>query len=112
MNPSDQVRLRHIRDALAMAVRFVEGRSRPDLDTDDMLRLALVQAVAIAGEAASKISAETRKELADLPWTSMAGMRNRLVHAYFDVNLDILWTTVTEAAPPVLRRLQILPEID
>ncbi len=108
MTPDDLVRLQHIVEALNSAIRFAEGRQRSDLDSDDMLRFALVRAIEIAGEAASRISVETRNELADLPWNSMVGMRNRLVHAYFDVDCDILWTTVTEAAPPVADRLRRL----
>lgn len=108
MTPDDLVRLQHIIEALDSAIRFAEGRQRSDLDSDDMLRFALVQAIQIAGEAASRVSVQTRSELADLPWNSMVGMRNRLVHAYFDVDSDILWTTVTEAAPPVAARLRQL----
>jgi uncharacterized protein with HEPN domain len=108
MNPPDLVRLRHMLDALEMAVGFTRGRSRPDLDKDDMLRMALVQAVAIAGEAAHKVTPGTRAELSDLPWASIVGMRNRLIHAYFDIDRDILWTTVAEAAPSVAMRLRAL----
>ena len=106
MNPRDRVRLRHLADALNSAIRFVQGRERGDLDADEMLLFALARAVEIAGEAASQVTAETRGQLPDLPWTSMVGMRNRLVHAYFDINRDILWTTVTEAAPPLVERLK------
>jgi uncharacterized protein with HEPN domain len=93
MNPPDRVRLQHLADALSSAVRFVRGRER---------------AVEIAGEAASQVTAETRAQLPDLPWNSMVGMRNRLVHAYFDINRDILWTTVTEASPLLIERLKIV----
>jgi uncharacterized protein with HEPN domain len=106
MNPRDRVRLQHLVDALNSAIRFVQGRERGDLDRDEMLLFALVRAVEIAGEAASQITDETRAQLPDLPWNSMVGMRNRLVHAYFDINHDILWTTVTEAAPPLVERLK------
>jgi uncharacterized protein with HEPN domain len=106
MNPRDRVRLQHLVDALNSAIRFVQGRERGDLDRDEMLLFALVRAVEIAGEAASQITDETRAQLPDLPWNSMVGMRNRLVHAYFDINRDILWTTVTEAAPPLVERLK------
>ena len=106
MNPRDRVRLQHLADALNSAIRFARGRQRADLDSDEMLLFALVRAVEIAGEAASQISDDTRAELPDLPWTSIVGMRNRLVHAYFDINRDILWTTVTEAAPPLIQRLK------
>jgi uncharacterized protein with HEPN domain len=106
MNPHDRVRLRHIVDALNAAMRFVEGRKRSDLDADDMLLFALVRAIEIVGEAASKVTAETRAEMADLPWASIVGMRNRLIHAYFDINRDILWTTVAEAVPALAERLK------
>jgi uncharacterized protein with HEPN domain len=51
-----------------------------------------------------------RAELPDLPWAAMIGMRNRLVHAYFDINRDMLWTTVTEAAPALAQRLRKILE--
>lgn len=89
-------------------MRFVDGRRRADLETDDMLRLALVQAITIAGEAASKLSREAQAELPEVPWPLIVSMRNRLVHAYFDVNTDILWETVTVAAPPVAARIDEL----
>jgi uncharacterized protein with HEPN domain len=75
-----------------------------------MLLFALVRAIEVAGEAASKVTEATRAELPDLPWTAMTGMRNRLVHAYFDINRDILWTTVTEAAPALAHRLRNILE--
>ena len=106
MNPRDRVRLQHLADALNSAIRFARDRQRGDLDTDEMLLFALVRAIEIAGEAASQVTAETRGQLPDLPWASIIGMRNRLVHAYFDINRDILWTTVTEAAPPLAERLK------
>ena len=106
MNPNDRVRLRHLADALDSAIRFVRGRKRGDLDIDEMLLFALVRAIEIAGEAASKVTEETRAELPELPWAAMIGMRHRLVHAYFDINRDILWTTITEAAPPLAERLR------
>jgi uncharacterized protein with HEPN domain len=106
LNPHDQVRLRHIADAFDAALLFAGGRTRADLDNDAMLLYALVHAMMIAGEAASKITSETRGLLPDLPWASLTGMRNRLVHAYFDIDRDILWNTITEAVPPLLTQLR------
>lgn len=80
MTPDDRTRVEHMMQACELAATFVEGRSRADLDADQMLRLALVQAVQIVGEAAGKISIEGRTELSALPWAAMIGMRNRLVH--------------------------------
>ncbi|MFN0301044.1 MAG: DUF86 domain-containing protein [Burkholderiales bacterium] len=89
-------------DATEAALRFANGRSRGDLDTDEMLLFALVRAIEILGEAASKVSAEARVLTPDVPWSAVVGMRNRLVHAYFDINRDTLWSTVSQALPPLL----------
>jgi uncharacterized protein with HEPN domain len=104
----DRIRLGHLVDALNSAIRFARGRSRRDLDADEMLLFALTRAIEIAGEAASRVSAETKDALPDLPWNAIVGMRNRLVHAYFDIDHDILWTTVTAAAPQLVERLRLL----
>ena len=106
MNPRDWVGLQHLADPLNSAIRFAQGRERGDLDSDEMQLFALVRAIEVAGEAASQVTAETRAQQPDLPWASIIGMRNRLVHAYFDINRDILWTTVTKAAPPLAERLK------
>jgi uncharacterized protein with HEPN domain len=105
MNPHDRVRLRHIADALNAAMRFVEGRKRSDLETDDMLLFALVRAIEIVGEAASKVTAETRRDTGFAVGVDRRHA-NRLVHAYFDINRDILWTTVTEAVPALAEHLK------
>jgi len=105
MRPDDLVRLKHMQDATASALRFVSGRSRQDLDSDEMLLFALVRAVEVIGEAASKVSAAGRAELPDIRWAAIVGMRNRLVHAYADVDRDILWSTVLDELPGLSSRL-------
>lgn len=110
MSPYDRTRLEHISEALKLALQFAQGRKRSDLETDTMLVFAPIRAIEIVGEAASRMSPEGRAELSDLPCPLMIGMRNRLAHAYFDVDLDILWDTVTRAVPPVARRVDELLE--
>ena len=85
--------------AVNSAKNFATGRSRADLDTDEMLLFALVRAIEIIGEAATKLSAEARAAAPEVPWTKISAMRNRLVHAYFHIDRDILWRTVTEEVP-------------
>ena len=108
MRPDDRIRLRHIADALNSAIRFTAGRHREDLDRDEMLVFALMHAIQVAGEAASRISSETRDQHPQIPWAAVIGMRHRLVHAYADINLDILWTTATAAAPELLAKIRPL----
>lgn len=108
MHADDLVRIRHMIGAAESVARFVAGRRRKDLDDDEMLRLALIRAVEIIGEAASHVSTETREALSEIPWKEVIGMRHRLIHAYFDVDGDILWKTAQDAVPPLLRQLQMI----
>lgn len=112
MKPDDGVRLRHIADALSAAIRFTEGRSREDLDKDEMLAFALLHAIQIVGESAGKVSAEFRDQHPQIPWTLITNMRHRLGHAYFDVNHDILWTTAVESVPELLAQVDRLLSSD
>lgn len=75
-------------DAAESSLLFIEGRERSSLDEDQMLLFALVRAVEIVGEAASRVSLETRCATLAVPWAAIIGMRNRLVHAYFDIDRD------------------------
>ena len=109
MQPDDEVRIRHLIDAASTAAQFVGDRDRADLDTDEMLRLALTKLVEIVGEAAKQVTPSGRAELPDVPWSAAARTRDRLVHHYFDIDLDVLWQTVTEDLPELLARL---PDLD
>lgn len=106
MQREDQVRLRHMRDAAREAVSFVEGRERADLDRDRQLLLAVVMSIGIVGEAAARVSAATREQHPAIPWSVIVGMRNRLVHAYFDIDTTIVWATVTEDLPGLISSLE------
>jgi uncharacterized protein with HEPN domain len=111
MSENDSVRIHHILDAAREAVGFLEGRHRADLDTDRQLNLSLVQLLEIIGEAARGISPQFRDAHPELPWKSIIGMRDRLIHGYFDINLDVVWETVTDDLPPLIAKLEkILPD--
>jgi uncharacterized protein with HEPN domain len=106
MFKNDSVRIRHILDAAQEAISFADNRSRTDLDTDRKLNLSLVRLLEIIGEAARGISEEFRQNHPDLPWNKMVGMRDRLIHGYFDVNLDVVWETITEDLPGLVAQLE------
>jgi len=73
-----------------------------------MLRMAVLHVVQIIGEAASRVSESGRTAVPEIEWPVMVAMRNRLVHAYFDVNTEILWATVTLSLPGLLAQLQTI----
>jgi uncharacterized protein with HEPN domain len=112
MNDHDRIRFRHMRDAAAEICVFVRGKTRPDLDTDRLLVLALSMLIGIPGEAASRISPEVRAQHSAIPWTQIIGMRNRLIHGYFDINMDVLWETAAHRVPPFLAQVEAILESD
>ena len=108
MLKSDFVRLRHLLDAAKEARDFIAGKSKADLIADRKLSLAVIKSIEIAGEAASRISRDLRANAPQIPWQDIVGMRNRLIHGYFDINLDIVWKTVNEELPPLISDLEQL----
>jgi uncharacterized protein with HEPN domain len=106
MDNRDNIRLRHMLDVAQKAIFFTQGRDRADLDTDELLALAVVRLVEILGEAAKNVSQDLKDRTPDIAWRQMAGTRDRLTHAYFDVNLDIIWGIVTNDLPPLITKLE------
>jgi uncharacterized protein with HEPN domain len=100
MLESDRVRLQHILDAANEALEFTKGKNRTDLEKDRILAHALVRLLEIIGEAAAALSKDFRKRHPERPWKQAVGMRNRLIHGYFDIDLDVVWQTVfTDIGP-------------
>jgi len=88
------------------ALLFSKMRKRADLDKDRMLVLSILKCIEIIGEAASKVSDETKEELLSIPWINIVAMRNRLIHTYYDVNLDIVWDTLRNELPDLVTKLE------
>ena len=78
----DRTRLKHMLAAARKAVKFCASASRADLDTNDMLQLAVLKAIETVGEASSKVSDATRSSLPTIDWSAIRRMRNRLIHGY------------------------------
>lgn len=80
---------------LDRALRFVAERERADLDTDLMLEMAVIRALEVLGEAAARADQPTRDLAPEIPWRSIVGMRNMLIHGYDGVDHDVIWRVVT-----------------
>lgn len=108
----DQVSMRHMLDHARQAYEMASGRKRSDLESDRMLQLALTRLVEIVGEATSRVSISTREKHCEVPWPDIVGMRNRLIHGYDVVDLDLLWNTVETDLPSLIAQLEaILKEL-
>ena len=106
MPKDDRVRLRHMLDAAREAAASAAGRSRADLERDRIWALGLVKCVEIVGEAAARIGPDLQGRHPQVPWAQIVAMRNRLVHAYFDIDLDQVWKAVTEDLPGLAAELE------
>jgi len=107
MPPSrDSTRLRHMLEHAEEAVDLAAGTTRASLDANRLLELALTRLVQIVGEAAARVTVETRATLPQVPWPEIVGLRNRLVHGYDAVDLDILWTIIQHDIPPLIDALR------
>ena len=106
MSNEDAVRLRHMLDAAKRAIDFMQGRAKSDLESDEQLSLAVVRLLEILGEAAKNVSEDLRKDYPDIPWRQIAGTRDRLIHGYFDVDLDIVWQIISTDLPVLAAQLE------
>ncbi len=104
----DKVRLRHMLDAALEIRQYVQSSMRKDLNQDRKLVHSLVRLFEIIGEAASQLSEEFREDVPEIPWSVIIGMRTRLIHAYFSINLDVVWSTSKEDIPSIITELKKL----
>lgn len=101
--------LDHMRLAATDACSFVDGLSKLDFLADKRTQQAVILSLIVIGEAATKIMdqhAGFADQHPEVPWRSMRGMRNRIAHGYFDINLEVVWDTVQTALPELLERLR------
>ena len=106
MNKDDRIRLQHMLDAAEEAIAFLDHASQETLEQDRKLLLAIVKDIEIIGEAASKVSGESQHSTPNIPWPQIISMRNRLTHAYFDIDIETVWKTVNEDLPPLIIQLK------
>ena len=106
MSKRDRVYLLHMLESAQKVVEFTRGCTRQDLESNEMLALAIVRLIEIIGEAANALSPECRAQQPDIPWRSIIGTRHRLIHGYFEVDLDIIWTIVSRDIP------ELMPQLD
>lgn len=105
--------LQHIHQAATDACAFVEGMAVEDFLADKRTQQAVIMSLIIVGEAATKLMDQYHDfaELhSEIPWRSMRGMRNRIAHGYFDIDLAVVWDTVQIALPALLGALPALPD--
>lgn len=102
------IRYRHMLDNARKARELMRGKTREDLDTDWVDTLALVRLLEVIGEAANRVPDEEQKLHPEIPWLPIIGLRNRLIHGYDSIDLDILWQIVTQDLSPLVGSLEAI----
>jgi uncharacterized protein with HEPN domain len=108
ISPEDRIRLRHMLDAAFEIQQYVQSATREDLDRDPKLVHSLVHLFEIIGEAANQVSVELREQTSDVPWFIIIGMRNRLIHAYYSIDLNVVWSTSKIDIPMLITEVKKL----
>ncbi len=102
----DRQSLQDMLDNARRALSLVGHRSRAEFEADWVAGLALIRLFEVIGEAATRVSPEARNQSAEIPWRSIIGMRNRLIHGYDVVDPDAVWRAVREDLPPLIEQLE------
>ena len=106
----DQVSMRQMLDHAREAVDITKSKSRVDLDRDRLLSLAVTRLIEIIGEAANRIGSDTQLKHPEIPWAQIIALRNRVIHAYDEVDLNVLWDVIELDLPPMIEQLQRIVE--
>ena len=104
--------LGHMRDHAREALEFVSGRSRDDLASDRLLQLAVIRLLEIVGEASTRIPDEIRARHPTIQWRQISGLRNRLIHGYHAVDIDVVWLILQNDVPPLIDQLNTALEVE
>jgi len=100
-------------DSMTKAEDFVRGLTYETFIADEKTIFAVIRALEVIGEAAKKVPDSLRSRRSDVPWKEMAAMRDKLIHEYFGVKLDVVWQTMTEEIPALIPKLAcLLKEIE
>lgn len=107
----DTVYLQHMLDAIDRIEQYTDGLSKADFQRDELVQDGVIRQIEILGEAAKQVSEETQQRYEEIPWTDIVGMRDRLIHGYFNVDLDLVWETVQRDIPQLKAQLTAIDSL-
>ncbi len=109
MVKDDLAYIEHILDCIRKIKEFTNGLSLKDFSVNELVQDAVIRNIEIIGEASKKISSDTKQIYYEIPWKEIAGMRDKLIHDYLGVDVEVLWRTITEDIPTLEEQIK---EID
>ena len=111
MEKKDLNRLSHILDAAKTIQEHIRGKKESDLERDRLLLGGIIRELLLIGEAANAVSPQTKTQIPSIPWKEIVGMRNQLIHSYFEISYKIIWKTATDDIPKLISELEIMRDL-
>lgn len=108
MKPRDREALLDVRKAARLSLSFVAGMGFDEFEADIKTQSAVLYQIAVVGEAVKRLSMSFRDDYTTVPWSAMAGMRDKLIHDYGGVDIQRVWQTLRESIPPLLELIEPL----
>jgi uncharacterized protein with HEPN domain len=108
MPRSDIAYLRHILDAINRIEEYLQGVTEADFYNRYLIQDGVIRQIEIIGEATKQLSKETRENNSQIPWRDIAGMRDKLTHHYFGVDMEEVWLTAQEDLPTLKREVEMI----
>ena len=106
----DEDYLEHIQDAIARIGRYMDGLEEADFMADELRQDGMIRNLEVIGEAVTKLTPALKARHADVPWGEIAGMRNRLIHGYMEINLVLVWDTACQVIPAFRARVAVIQQ--
>ena len=95
-------------DAIQKIIKFIKGLTKEEFIKDDKTVFAVIRALELIGEAVKNIPQEIKIKFNEIPWKELADLRDKLIHSYFGIKLDIVWKGITEEIPPLKEKFEKL----
>lgn len=102
----DIVYIKHIRDAIELILEYTKDLKKSSFNSKDMIQDAVIRRIEIIGEAVKNISMKFKEKYSDIPWKIIAGMRDKLIHGYFNVDVERVWNVVIKDIPNIKKKIE------
>ncbi|MFX0001794.1 MAG: DUF86 domain-containing protein [Candidatus Hodarchaeota archaeon] len=112
MTKRDIVYVKHIRDAIELILKYTEELNKSSFSSKKMVQDAVIREIEIIGEASKNISMKYREKFSDIPWKAIVGMRDKLIHGYFNVDIDKVWEVIIKDIPNLRKNIERIIELE
>ena len=106
MKKKDIVYILHIRDAIDLILEYTKDLNRKDFNSKQIIQDAVIRRIAIIGEAVKNISMNFREKYSEIAWKKIAGIRDKVIHGYFNVDIVRVWTVIIKDIPVLKKRIE------